>query len=107
MSQLDDLHDWITHPGTKLFFAHLEQEWGTGGLRFEASVNKFADSLQDDPIVLQQIRQIVVCRREMLRLKGWASEEVQRLKRNEEKPSANVRPELAPELAGMSRRGSL
>jgi len=105
-SHLDDLQDWLSHPGTKLFYDHLDQEWGTGGLRFEASVNKFADSLQDDPIVLQQIRQIVVCRREMLRLKAWAGEEVARLKRLDEKPeNVSGRPALPQELQAFTRGG--
>lgn len=92
-----DWIEWLNHPCTKAFDAHAKAEWGAGGKRFEASVDKFADSREEDRVVLDQIRQIAVCRREILKLFKWPEEEVQRLK-------ALDRSE--PEYAG-SRRGGL
>lgn len=106
-STLEVLTDWLQHPGTQLFFAHLDQEWGAGGKRFEASVDRFADSREDDPAVLRQLQQIVVCRREIVRLKQWASEEVHRLRALSAPTDLHPRNPLAAALVGQGRRGSL
>jgi len=90
-----DWSDWLQLPATQAYLTHIEREWGAGGTRFESTLNKFADSLEEDRKVLDQIRQIAVCRREILKLKEWPREEIQRLKN------------LEPQPVGMSRRGAL
>lgn len=105
---IGDWQDWLQSPATRAFFAHIEREWGAGGRRFESTVDRLADSREDDPIVLKQIQQIAVCRREILRLVRWPSEEVSRLKQLAHPDvSAHPRPQLAPDLVGQSRRGGL
>lgn len=90
-----DWADWIQHPVTQAFFRHVDREWGAGGVRFESTLNKFADSREDDRIVLEQIRQVAVCRREILRLQAYPREEIERLRN------------LEPQPVGLSRRGTL
>lgn len=107
-SNREVLEDWLQHPGTTLYFNHIEAEWGAGGKRFEGAVNTYADSREDDPAVLRKIQQIVVCRREILRLKEWPGEEVRRLKNLEGPPlPSNPRRSLPLELILSSRRGTL
>jgi len=106
-TNLEVLQDWLEHPGTALFFGHLDQEWGAGGARFEGSINKFADSREDDALILRQIQQIAVCRREILKLKEWPAEEVTRLRNLVHGPDASPRRPMAPELVGQGRRGGL
>lgn len=101
-----DWQDWLQHPCTQAFVAQAQLEWGAGGVRFEGFIDTFADSRQDDPIVLQQIRQIAVARREILRLLKWPQEEVSRLRSSEHDP-ASPRRAMEPALAGQSRRGGL
>lgn len=96
MSELrDQLSDLVQSPGWKWFIAKTESEWGAGGKRFESTVDKFADSRDEDRVVLDQIRQIAVCRREILRLLKSPEEEIARLK------------SLEPQPASLSRRGAL
>lgn len=96
MSELaQQLADLVQSPGWKWFAQHAEREWGSGGQRFEATVDKFADSRAEDPVVLRQLQQIVVCRREILKLLRAPDEEITRQR------------SLAREPAGMSRRGAL
>jgi hypothetical protein len=90
-----DWQDWLQHPVTRAYLAHIEHEWGPGGRRFEGIVEKFSDSLEEDRIVLDKIRQVAVCRREILKLKEWPREEIERLRNME------------PVEAGFSRRGGL
>lgn len=92
----EDWHDWLNHPATKAYLAHMHAEWGAGGVRFESSLNKFADSRDEDRIVLEQIRQIAVTRREILKLAKWPEEEIQRLRNLDRETVGSV-----------SRRGSL
>jgi hypothetical protein len=102
-----DWSEWLQHPATRAFFAHIQGEWGTGGQRFDGLMNKLADSTEEDRKVLDQIRQVAVCKREIARLVQWPSEELARLKRQDVKPEGSYRPELHPMLAGESRRGGL
>lgn len=103
----DDLQTLIESPGWKAFEAHLLAEWGAGGKRFEQTVDRFADSREEDRFVLEQIRQIAVARREILRLVQWPVEEIARLKHLDQETDGSLRRPLAPELVGQSRRGSL
>lgn len=106
----DILENWLSHPGTALFFQHVEEEWGAGGKRFEASIDRFIDSREDDQLILRQIQQIAVCRREMLNLQRWAPEELARLKHAEPPRNGTAGPrrrELAASLVKESRRGGL
>lgn len=105
--KIQDWQDWLAHPCTHAFLTHIQAEWGAGGVRFESTLNKFADSHDEDRIVLEQIRQIAVTRREILRLAKWPDEEVTRLREADRKPVGSVRPELAEALVGQSRRGGL
>jgi hypothetical protein len=102
-----DWSEWLQHPGTRAFFAHVEREWGTGGQRFEGLMTTLANSTGEDQIVLNKLRQVAVCRREIQKLFQWPSEELARLKRQDVKPEGSYRPELHPMLAGESRRGGL
>jgi hypothetical protein len=97
MSDLNkqDWADWLHQPCTQAFLAHIDRDWGAGGVRFESTLNKFADSLEEDRKVLDQIRQIAVCRREILMLREWPKEEIKRLTQAEREP------------VGVSRRGTL
>jgi len=96
MSELkEQLHDLVNSPGWKWFVQHTESEWGAGGKRFESSIDRFADSRDEDRVVLDQIRQISVCRREILKLVKAPDEKLQYLR------------SLEPQPAGMSRRGGL
>lgn len=99
------LQDLMVSPGWKWFQERAKEEWGAGGTRFEGFLNTFADSREDDPRVLQQIRQIAVARREIMRLLQLPSEEVARLA---ERPAeSSLRPPMPKELVGQSRRGVL
>jgi hypothetical protein len=90
-----DWADWIGHPCSKAFFAHLDTEWGAGGQRFERMFEKIADQVGDDAMNMRQMQQIAIARREIMRLKEWPSEQIQRLKA------------LEPQPVGQSRRGTL
>lgn len=103
----DNLQHLLESPGWAMVTDHIKQEWGAGGARFEGFIDSVADSRQDDPIVLQQIRQIAVARREILRLVKWPEEEVARLIKLELAKEAPIRQPLAPELVWQSRRGTL
>ena len=76
--QSEPLTDLLDHPGWLAFVQHVQAEWGAGGTRFEGTLNSLADARDDDAVVVQQIRQIAVARREILRLLSWPAEEVQR-----------------------------
>lgn len=103
-----DWVEWQSHPCTRALLMHIEREWGAGGVRFESTLTKFADSLEEDRKVLEQIRQIAVTRREILRLAKWPEEEIERLrKRDTAQVDSSVRPPLAFALEGQSRRGGL
>lgn len=91
-----DLSTLLESSGWKVFSAYVESEWGAGGTRFESFLNTFADSRQEDPMVLQQIRQIAVARREILRLMKWPTEEL-----------AKLRERAKDHEPQMSRRGGL
>ena len=105
--QLDALQSLMDHPGWKVYDAHVEREWGAGGVRFEGQLNKIADSTVEDVLALRQIQQIAVARREILKLRTWPTEEVSRLKRlREPAPEPTLRP-FSQELVGQSRRGGL
>lgn len=103
----DVLADWLQHPGTQLFFQHVNTEWGPGGQRFEATINRIADSREDDAINLRQMQQIAVCRREILKLQQWAGEEIARLRQLELPKDNHPRRAPEPELYAMTRRGGL
>ena len=105
--QGEPLKDLLEHPGWTIFTQHVQAEWGAGGTRFESTLNAFADSREEDVVVLQQIRQIAVARREILRLLCWPGEEVQRLKNLEQQKDTSPRRPMPVELAGQGRRGSL
>jgi hypothetical protein len=101
----DTLADLVKHPGWQWFCAVVQEDWGAGGLRFEAQLNKIADSRDDDAANFRQMQQIAVARREILRLLKRPEEELQKLT-----PAVvdwQARGAMAPELAGMSRRGGL
>lgn len=101
------LEDWLQHPGTKLFFDHLDTEWGAGGKRFESTIDKIADSRDEDAHNLRLMQQVAVCRREILKLKAWPKEELQRLKHLDTPSEANPRQPMPLALAGQTRRGGL
>lgn len=98
-----NLEQLIDSPGWQAFTAFVTGEWGAGGRRFESTIDKFADSREEDRHVLDQIRQIAVARREILRLIQWPSEELARLKTP--KAPEPVRAPLDEALVGQSRRG--
>lgn len=102
-----DWSEWLSLPATIEFLQHIEREWGAGGVRFESIINKFADSNESDPVLMNQIRQVAVCRREILRLAQWPKEELARLSQSSTQPSASPRPAMQEALAGQSRRGGL
>ena len=108
MSELrEDLADLLGHAGWHWFAAKVEAEWGAGGSRFETTLDRFADSREEDRVVLEQIRQIAVCRREILRLLKLPQEEVRKLQQGSASLADPLRAALAPELVAQSRRGAL
>lgn len=105
--QSEPLKDLLEHPGWAAFVAHVHHEWGAGGMRFEGFINRFADSREDDPVVLQQIRQIAVARREILRLLEWPAETVAHQKKQDAVTDHHPRKPMPLELVGQGRRGGL
>jgi hypothetical protein len=89
------LEDLQKHPGWRLFREHVDQEWGPRGARYMSELEKALD-LSDPQSAASQARQIVSARKVVDGLMVWPSEEVQRLKRAEQKPELT-----------MSRRGGL
>lgn len=87
--------EWLQLPCTRAYFAHVQDEWGAGGKRFERMFLKIADQVGDDVQNMRQMQQIAIARREILILCAWPEEEMQRLR------------SLEPQPAGMSRRGAL
>ena len=101
----DALEGLLHHAGWTLFWAHVDQEWGAGGARFERTLMGLAERDEDDAVVVQQMRQIAVARREILRLKDWPSTRLRQLAEPAASDGDDRRPPLAPALAGHSRRG--
>lgn len=91
---LEALDSLLTHPGWLLVTAHLDREWGPGGVRYTSEMDRALD-LTDNAASASQARQIRAAQRVILALKDWPAEEVARLRRQ------------TPVAAGMSRRGGL
>lgn len=86
----------ITHPGWKAYEAHVQQEWGPAGLKFQAELEK-ALNLADNNASASQARQILSGQKVITALMRWPYEELAKLKRQH-----------APIEGGQqSRRGSL
>lgn len=101
--EADALEHLVASDGWRRFCAHLDAEWGAGGQRFEALLEQFADSREPDAMVLRQIQQVAVARREILRLRDWPAMRVRHLAAA---PSdMSPRAALPRTLAGQSRRG--
>ena len=92
---VEALESLILHPGWRLFVAHVEQEWGANGAKYQAELDK-ALNLLDDVAAASQARQIRAGRRVIETLVGWPQEEIARLKRSEAVPEPTL-----------SRRGGL
>lgn len=93
----------IRSDGWRVFWAYVDAEWGAGGRRFESTLTSFADATQDDARTVQQIRQIAVARREILRLHEWPQSRIRQL--SEPASATSPRPPLPSALAGQSRGG--
>jgi hypothetical protein len=89
------LEDLQQHPGWRLFREHVDHEWGPRGVRYMSELEKALD-LTDPGTAASQARQIVSARKVVDALMGWPTDELQRLKRAEQKPELT-----------MSRRGGL
>jgi hypothetical protein len=89
------LESLLQHPGWRLFREHIDAEWGTNGREYHAELEKALDLLDNDAAA-SQARQVTSYRKRLERLVTWPSEELQRLKRAEQKPELT-----------MSRRGGL
>lgn len=105
----DILERGLGGPFWQLFRAHVEAEWGAGGKRFERALTELADRKDDDAILVRQMQQVAVCRREILKLLAWPDEELRKSKAESDAealpdPMRATDPEI---LAGMSRRGGL
>ncbi len=92
---IEALESLVTHPGWSLFVAHVEREWGANGVKYQSELDKALD-LTDAEAAASQARQIRAGRRVIETLVRWPSEELARLKRQDEKGEPTL-----------SRRGGL
>lgn len=105
----DILERGLSSPFWQLLRAHIDEEWGAGGKRFERALVELADRNDDDATLVRQMQQIAVCRREILKLLDWPHEELRRAKEQEHEAEPDpTRAVTDPDvLVGMSRRGGL
>lgn len=101
------LEQGISSAFWKLFCEHVNQEWGAGGQRFAGTIEQLANMTTEDAVLVNQMRQIAVARREILRLLLWPHEELKRQTASETPHVPQGRAPMAEELVGMSRRGGL
>ncbi len=105
--QQDILERGLASPFWQVFTAHVNEEWGAGGKRFERTLTQLADQTADDATLVRQMQQVAVTRREVLRLLAWPEEELRKLTA----PPEVIEPGRAPVneelIAGQSRRGGL
>lgn len=92
---LEALESLIESPGWRVFRAHVEQEWGPTGQRYQAELDKALDAL-DDHASASQARQVRSGQKVILALLRWPEEELARLTRQAQQPEIT-----------MSRRGTL
>lgn len=91
-TERQELEELIQMPGWSRLRAYAETEWqGQLGDKLAQAVGA-----TDDALALQQLRQILVAKREIARLLQWPVDRVAALKRAE-----------PPAIAGSSRRGRL
>lgn len=93
--QTQILEALLDHPGWRAFTAHVTQEWGAQGVKYNAELDKALD-LTDPAMAASQARQVRAGRIVIESLLNWPSEEIARLKRQEQQPEPSL-----------SRRGSL
>ena len=87
-----------THPGWRLFIAHVQREWGPNGALYNAELDKALD-LTDANAAASQARQVRAGRKVIEALMAWPAEEAARLTRQ---PGA-----IDHEVESFSRRGRL
>jgi hypothetical protein len=96
---LEALASLDTHPGWRLFVAHVAREWGPNGQRYQTALDQALD-LADDAAAASHARQVRAGRKTIELLMRWPAEEVARLTRE-------ARGTGPAEDASPSRRGGL
>ncbi len=95
-SEQEDLSALLMAPGWLRLCQHVEQEWAA---QFESKVTQTIDD-PDDLKALEKMRQIVVAKREVMRLLRWPKERLDTLARAAESREKET-------LVPLSRRGAL
>lgn len=76
------LESLLEHPGWRLFWLHVQDEWGPTGKHYRAELDKALD-LMDNDAAASQARQIRSAQKVIAGIMNWPKEECARLKRAE------------------------
>lgn len=83
----DDLDALINLPGYQRFHAHVVEEWGPAGKRFQQSVFAAADS----PDATAKLREVIFAQQEIGKLMAWPQEVLSRAKADAVGPAPGSR----------------
>ena len=95
----------LASPFWQLFRDHVEREWGAGGQRYARLLEQLADETGDEKVLLNQMRQVAVARREIQRLLQWPIEEMKRCAESPVESAPTRAPVNERVVAGMTRGG--
>ena len=81
----ESLEHLLLSPGWAAFVAHVEQEWGPTGIRYQQALET-ALNLTDSEAAASQALQVLAARKTVELLLKWPSEEIRRLKAKDSDP---------------------